>query len=292
MKINNDFYYKIGKSHKVCQDYTISGEACNEKYVIPYMVVCDGCSSSNHSEAGAVFLAFAFKRIMDGLPDILSFDNTPLGNDVEMKNLIYTYLKLNLSDIQNCYNLDSSVLDATLIAIFIVNNTVYEFVYGDGCIVKKYKDGRIRGDFFTYESGAPYYLSYRIDDERNIAYHKQFGSGLINHDIYINNEIKKTYWNIDSFNSMISYPVDNIDYIMIASDGIFSFVDIENRNLHVVEILPNIINIKNYNGEFLTRRMNMFNSECLKNGTYHYDDLSINYFKFGDYNEKPNGLPQ
>jgi len=49
MKLCTD-HYRTGKSrHKSCEDYTLSGSD-----PMPYLIVCDGCSSSPQTDIGAM----------------------------------------------------------------------------------------------------------------------------------------------------------------------------------------------------------------------------------------------
>ncbi len=52
--MNTDCFYSIGHSHKVCEDYALSGTIGD---TLAYAVVCDGCSSSKQVDVGARLLA-------------------------------------------------------------------------------------------------------------------------------------------------------------------------------------------------------------------------------------------
>ena len=48
-----DTFSKIGKTHKICEDYILSGTK-----PFPYIIISDGCSSSEGTDMGARLLCF------------------------------------------------------------------------------------------------------------------------------------------------------------------------------------------------------------------------------------------
>ena len=57
-----DSYFTNGKVNKVCQDYVIHGET-----PVPYVILCDGCSSSKFTDVGARILAHSAKEALNVL---------------------------------------------------------------------------------------------------------------------------------------------------------------------------------------------------------------------------------
>ncbi len=55
---NLDSFFSMAKQHAVCQDYAIGGMLPS-----PFLVLCDGCSSSNNSDVGARILAISARKI-------------------------------------------------------------------------------------------------------------------------------------------------------------------------------------------------------------------------------------
>ena len=56
---NLDWYFTIAKQHVVCEDYALTGWE-----PVPYTIVCDGCSSSEHTDVGARVLAWSAKKAL------------------------------------------------------------------------------------------------------------------------------------------------------------------------------------------------------------------------------------
>ena len=292
-KFQTDRIFTIGRDHKVCQDYAYSGGYNG----VPYIIVSDGCSASKDSDVGARLVAHSFRA---GLFETIRRFISPFGGqfqkpidevfDYLYKNIL-THMQRSVENLQ----LDYSVLDATLIACFIVDDNLYECIYGDGCIIKKFRDGNIEATSFSYDTNAPYYLSYQLDDKRNEQYKKEFGNGLIKSTTYKSNNVVdikintiENFFNIRVYNNIGK----DLEMIMIGSDGLCSFMN-ETGNIPFQNIYPEIINIKNYNGVFLQRKMNFFNKENEKKGIYHYDDVSLNVLRIIEESiEEPCNLPK
>ena len=153
-----DTFLTIGKSHKVCEDYILSGTD-----PMPYIIISDGCSSSKGTDMGARLLCFLaqqyikFRATKDFEPD-----------HKEMGLWIIHNAELVAKQLGLC----NHSLDATLIIAYKsygINNIRVHF-YGDGCVLyfgpKQMLFGQIE-----YTKNAPYYLSYYIDPERDQLFH-------------------------------------------------------------------------------------------------------------------------
>ena len=57
--MNTDFYYEIGHSHTICEDYAIAGKFASD---ISFAIVCDGCSASPHVDVGARIIAHSAQK--------------------------------------------------------------------------------------------------------------------------------------------------------------------------------------------------------------------------------------
>ena len=68
----------------------------------------------------------------------------------------------------------------------------------------------------------------------------------------------------------------NTDLLLIASDGIESFQTANGEPVPVEEVIDEILAIKNFKGEFLSRRCSRFLSKtCVERGWKHADDFAI-----------------
>ena len=73
------------------------------------------------------------------------------------------------------------------------------------------------------------------------------------------------------------------------SDGVHSFYETQNlgtsiinADLSYVDVITEVLNFKNFNGQFMQRRLNRFLKFCQKNNWHHADDISFGTIYFGD----------
>jgi hypothetical protein len=188
--MNTDTFIEIGKQHKICEDYIISGVK-----PVPFIILSDGCSSSKNTEMGARILCYLAKQYLDYRKNKLyNLNYKKMGNWI-IHNAEMSARQLGL---------DTTSLDATLIVSFLIEDMLSIYIYGDGCIV-------LRNDMDTviktieFSDNAPYYLSYLVDDYRFGLYRERKPHRIIKSE-YSNGEI---YRNTD--------PFDDSLIIMIAS---------------------------------------------------------------------------
>lgn len=257
-----DIFLEIGHQHKVCEDYIISGNAPE-----PFIILSDGCSSSNNTEMGARILCHLAKQYLRYRGnDLHNIDHKKMGRWI-IHNAEMTARQLGLT--LNC-------LDATLMVSYFIDNRLYVFVYGDGVIVLK------KGDEFSYyivdfSNNAPYYLSYLIDDFRNDLYHQNKNSKFVK-EIHPTHHAERTEECAYDFPLLFVFNKEEFDTLFISSDGITSFIDNNPtaRTLHELPtIVPPFMDFKNTKGEYLKRRMKKALKYTNDMGIVHFDDLSI-----------------
>ncbi len=265
MNINQDNLYLIGNDHDVCQDYSLSQNKDN----INFVIVCDGCSSSKNTEVGSKILAeYAKTRI-----------HMLLKSDIITDEYLYKFFGIDViihaEKITNTLQLNNSCLDSTLIVAIYIDGFIKIFVYGDGVILTKTKYGEIKFTEIKFESGAPFYLSYLLNKNRLELYKEQFKQPL-----KIITEKEEKVVNFDhplTFN----FPVDELESILISSDGILTFYDDQTKEkISNFEIFSEVLNFKNFNGQFLNRRIKRIMRDYKKLNIKHFDDLSLAAFSF------------
>jgi serine/threonine protein phosphatase PrpC len=275
--INQDVFLKKSDHHKVCQDYIISGED-----PIPYIVLSDGCSSSKNTDVGSRLLAHSFKSLITGNDDY--FINLFVAGSNQIKTIyeiVGTYAYKNLPNTVKGLMLDVECLDSTCIISFVLDNKVYTYVYGDGIIIIRDKDGNITYRVISFPSSAPFYLSYYGNTNRIDGYINTYGTEK---ELITNSSGNTT---IETY--MFDHPITfcdelNIgDTFMISSDGLSSF---ENRKLKercsLDYILSEMLKFKRFNGTFIECRVHWFLNNLPKE-IFHTDDLSVGGFhRFGD----------
>lgn len=253
--MNTDSHFTIGKSHKVNQDYADHGSG--------FVLVSDGCSSSNNTDFGSRLLVKTYKN----------FINHEEGSFFHaLEDSLHIINRLRMSE---------ESLDATLLSIKTDDKKYYLQVSGDGFFAKVKNDGSIEYKSFSYPSGAPYYLNYINDMERMNKYKELYGTKLIiktyNENLLLNQEEIE-----NCFVYKFEESLDNIKYLSVMTDGIASFVqpntnETSKSNIQVPEynIIKELVGYKNSNGEFVKRRMHAFAKHCIINNWENIDDYSV-----------------
>ncbi len=255
--MNSDRTLWIGKDHVICEDYALSGKSpCG---VATYAIVCDGCSASTDVDVGARLLAMAAREniMWDFMRDNVStFGLTTINNAYEVLK------RFPMVRIQ--------CLDSTLFIAYVQNKRLTVFGFGDGVIVHKNK---LRTDLIHIQlsSGAPDYLSYHLEQGRMEAYGKEF------------KDSKKVVWtNYDGIHDykpftpfVLQRDVEEGDVIAVISDGINSFRKADYTPIPWQDLIEEFTGFKNFEGEFVQRRIGAFKRKCLKDGITHSDDISV-----------------
>ncbi len=301
MKIKStDSFVKIGSSHSDCQDFAISGKV-NED--IAYAILADGCSSS-HSicrelDFGARLMCYSARKALkttggpiEEIKGANGFTTSP-----EWVTHIGWRTLIEASRIRADLDIHPYSLDTTLLVVISSHGKHHFFMYGDGCFIYKIKnDPKIYGHCIEFNSGAPFYLSYHDDSERLKSYGKTSSNGVTRTDyVFHNNACIKTAIPLDDskfdmgFYKQTCFSIEKeMDFVAISSDGLHSFQQQHPEypeivsNLEIEKIAPEVFGYKNYQGQFVERRMKNFMKSCIGNKTSHYDDVSIASISFGD----------
>jgi hypothetical protein len=264
-----DSFYTIGKTHQVCQDYVIHGEE-----PVPYVILGDGCSSSPDTDVGARLVVHAAKKAI-----AFSYYSTLMTS---LDKFFQEFIKNSLHRVSFELGLNNSNLDSSL--IFIYQNTKDPYLIklvmmGDGVIITKMKeDDSSVITKVSYKGEAPYYLSYSMNTFRKEAYtstiNKMFSdsNAKMIESIGGGTKLSLAYYDLTA----IDYELEDIDYIIIASDGLDSFYNQETgEKIPLESIVNELTNFKSFKGEFLKRRVKRMLKDYEKRGIFHYDDLSF-----------------
>ena len=162
IEMKTDTFIEIGSQHKICEDYIISGDN--------YIILADGCSSSEHSEMGARFLCYMTKQFLA---------TTRFPDKLEDRHIngLGTWVIHNAENLVRQLGLKKTCLDATLIIAYLKDNYVNVIMYGDGYVILQPERGAVHEiyciDYKTGSKSMPFYLRYLIDREGLSLYHAQ-----------------------------------------------------------------------------------------------------------------------
>lgn len=291
--MNIDTSFKIGSTHEVCQDYTLSS--------LTAMVLSDGCSQAPLSDIGArILCSMSMKMLKEN--SVIPEPDQVLKNSKEAIRVL---------------SLPPSVLDATLLTVVFNNNQVNISACGDGFVVfKKKKSNEIIVFKISYNSSIqslsvyPDYLCYPerlkawfetgvqkkitiycINEEKSQVITSTFDAG----ETFFESSFGQDYFLGDNGKAVVSHTKTNskfiienlsdIEYIAISSDGLDTFYtkkDGVQKVVPFVDVINNLFCFKNFNGVFVQRRLNKFEQFCSKNGWFHADDLSLGVIYLGE----------
>jgi len=269
--IQKDSFVEIGASHDMCEDYAITGDI----YGYSYGIVCDGCSSAQNTDLGAKILGIAAEQALRS--SIVMFGHKTLSTALcSFENKVLGAL----SKVAIALCLDIQTFYATLMVVIANNEGFGIAVWGDGVVV--FNDGFdrandpnpwIRIEEISYTSNMPYYLAYRMEDEKIKDYMNTM-------DILGNPEKTVLSYNPDEdFKSstipmfepyiMSSAPMAEGMSISLFTDGISSF-----ENTSVLDNAIRMTVYKTFKGEFVKRRMKKIRIMDSKINNKHFDDIA------------------
>lgn len=294
MNFHVDSHYLIGSSHSVCEDYAFHTGFNAKKdgeliQVCPVAVIADGCSDSQESDIGARIMAHfvkqkMFESFLCGSLNTNSFFKERFA--LFANHLREKMCEMNLPSIKSI-GLPSESLDATvwIMGAETGDNGSDAVVavggWGDGSAIVKRKSG-ITIYCVTYESSAPFYLSYDLDYHRTQRYLKTFQNTYLLSTVIIK---------LDGTSSMIHEEcscnkhftlqvLDNIDdpviSVSICSDGYKTYTNITEPFLGSLEwAATRMIDYPTIEGVFVERSMRFLEKQDIKNGIHHFDDISM-----------------
>jgi hypothetical protein len=274
MKLDSCFRSAIGK--EICQDYSLHGES-----PFPFIIVSDGCSSSEQVDVGARILCHSAHKYLTS--DIFEPDKF---NGEEVIN----YAKTISQDM----GLSDYALDATLLIAYCINGVIRVFMFGDGYVIVKKKEDIGPYTWATtrhYYGNAPYYLNYLTSPERKALYKDSLkhetGDELSITETIRYSEDESGVNRPEPKISTVVYDVpfscgllsDEVDFVMLASDGISSFFGPKNFHVPDFMIINDICSFKNSTGSFVKRRTTRMLEEWKKTMTFNYDDVAFAIMK-------------
>ena len=276
--MSNDFFFRMGSLHTICQDYALSGTQDGRQYAL----ISDGCSGipdpnipgSPFTDFGSRFLVRSTCRYLSEIQ--VSGTNTLESTFPDIKIIADAMAMARQS------MLGPTALDATLVGVIQDGETIGAFRCGDGVIAARYRDGRIYYSTVKYGNNMPNYLRYRLEPKQQA----QYISEAKTMQLIGNTRTAQGEWGVSvdlSFDLHKSDPVgsltfrrEDIDLVLIFSDGVESFQTPDNQPVPIEKVLDQVFAIKSFAGKFITRRCGMFLERfCAENKWKHTDDLSV-----------------
>ncbi len=271
--LKHDNYYRIGATHLFCEDYVTQGE-----HPTPFLVLSDGCSSSENTDIGARILTSTVKKIIERyLP--MYYENDTLDWTLLPDYKAFGQMVImEAQTVADIMSIPPSALDATLMVAFHSHGTVHIYMYGDGCILLKERaTGRCGYIEVEFTDNMPYYLSYWRDREMFQAYqqHANERNTLSITDSLQNVSSLTRFQQALSF----SFSLETHEVVAIASDGAAQLYDTQNgQRLPLQQVTEALLAFKNPEGDFVKRRMTRLLQNYAEKQIVPLDDVSLGAF--------------
>ena len=271
--MNSDCFFSIGTTHKTCQDYARSGNVIYDlgDKTYHYVFLSDGCSSVIDTDIGSRLIVLAAEHnFMDYI-----LNKSLMNNSSIFERAIVYANELAISE--NC-------LSSTLLKIIMNEKKCCVEIVGDGTIVVKRKNGLTSIISVSFPSGYPYYMTYTGKSlEEYLKQSPVFNKKVTVIDSFKNvSEEEVVVKNIAPYSLSFCESTSDIEFVAVFSDGIDSFYKTESDGTSIkkipideVEVIKKCLDFKNFNGQFVQRRMQAFFRECKKLGWEHGDDFSV-----------------
>tara|TARA_Y100001960_G_scaffold303515_1_gene355685 strand:+ start:11677 stop:12462 length:786 start_codon:yes stop_codon:yes gene_type:complete len=255
--MNTDSFFRKGYSHQICEDY-----ALNENQNLFTFIVSDGCSNSKHTDIGSRLLSWSAKEVISSVgEEIINLSPSRIGKMIIDKAFI---------SVKNL-NIPIRSLDATLLLGFYNknDNKVHVLIFGDGAIFFKNKNEDFDYKIFEYSKNYPFYLSYLLYSDGLDKFNEKEQKKII--------KTKNSEKECDSlYFSKYSFDVECLEWLFISTDGVESVFNTKDFDKIEEEKLYNeLTSFKNYNGEFIKRRMKRAFKNLNKEDFDSEDDFSI-----------------
>jgi len=264
----SDTVLTIGKTHVICEDYVTEGDT-----PVPYLILCDGCSSSVNTDVGARLLAHSMRYVIEDAYNTSSSHPWPY---LEMKQLAIKRAEQAVAGL----GLNWNCLDATLITAVCIGGKVYVYMYGDGVILYREKSDpdKIKHFQVDFYNNMPYYASYLLSDSRRRDYQDKVEKGCVGMAIVLESETKRDFLRWDS-ELIFEFDLDEVSMVAISSDGISQVIDSKTgERLSLDSVAKEFLTFRTSKGEVLKRRLKKALEAYNKEKIYPTDDISIGVF--------------
>ena len=291
--MNADCVFRIGSTHKVCQDYAMAKKNA--------VVISDGCSGSRLSDMGSRLLCINFFEQLG----FIKHGNWFLS---EAQCLLPVRPVLKMLD------LPRESLDATFGYVAVKDDLGVAKLYGDGAIIIGLKNGNFMVLSCEYVDGYPFFINYLFDESvRFSSWTEENNKRILTSIEYCTEPCEDgeqvILTNFNDVNTqtggkcidgaliqwdelsvgVVVGNIKDIQYLAVTSDGIASFyqtketeTSLTTKSISYMDVIKKLLPFKSFKGSFAQRRVNKFLKECKKDGWDHGDDISLGVIYFGD----------
>lgn len=278
--------FAMGAGHVVCEDYALASSA---DAAIAFAIVADGCSGSPGSDVGARILAHSCRRALQEAardpalsPAFLRIRQAAATRLLAWRAWLVRQILLQARAVATALDLADELFDATLLCAFVHERRVYVLAFGDGGIRLALKD-RTELIELKYASGAPCYLSYQLDEDRQRRYAEVCGGApllVARTTQALDGAVRATRSAARSAlrHFAFSLPVDGVRSVTLFTDGLHSFqynADGGGAPPAASVIARELGEPRNLSGEFVVRRMQRFRRDMERQRCTHFDDLAV-----------------
>lgn len=282
-----DSVFLQGSGHQVCEDYANHDPA-------GLALVADGCSSAADSDLAArlawLGLRRSWRKLTSGTGRAAAVGASPqvrLGPE--------TLLAGDLEALAGLGDAGLGVdLYATTLAARVVDGRLWVTAIGDGGILVRWRWGGSRWYRLGYPAwNAPLYWHYLLDPDAAARWGERFTGNRLEIqvvDFSGRGEDGPVGENRSAASSDPAAAIQagpggtqwfcldldpaEVDWVMLCSDGIESFVDAAGLPVADLEILAGLTAFPKLTGEFLRRRVRKFFAELADRGIRHDDDFA------------------
>lgn len=279
-----DSHYIIGGSHDYCQDYAWSGFIGNTR--IPFAIVSDGCSGAKDSDFGARLLV----NMVKGFVISKGFELSSMSEEV-LYSKMTEYLGINIKYAMGIIGIHNEVFCATIRAIWVMDNKLYEFSWGDGVTIfdeSVYYENPDPGDECYKVLTTTKYPYFKHNDSKvEIPYYFVESTIYGKKEMWMNSVKDNTIYSdgvpmsaeeyISDFNNFVKITdlIPGLRHVFIViTDGYDTFTHKNGNEYNGGNILEGMISLKN--GKVpVKKRMVMVKREVeLCGDVQHYDDFA------------------
>lgn len=285
-----DSFFEQGKCHAINEDYATHGciQYSENEYGSPYAIISDGCSNGG----GASLSTDWGSRILCKAAE-LHLDKHQLG---QWSKFLMAVGATAQTQVRVFPNLLPDCLTATLGVLQLTSkNKISCLLIGDGVICSRKRNGNWRIAHYKFNSGAPYYLHYMMENTSK-KYLDKFG-GIYTKTSYcgkLHDESQVLSEYVLEFDLDLSNPyfveefdINEYDRVFVFSDGVDSFykqvvtdTSKHNEDVKVPDVLRVILDILGTKSNFLKSQQHWAFKQnkagtFLSKGWHNRDDVAV-----------------